>query len=85
MLEIKGKFPSSDMIQKLASALSIDPTELFCKEIDPEISLRNAQKAVLEDIGEAVSQIIVGFFAEKARKLAEESGEKADSEDFKGK
>jgi transcriptional regulator with XRE-family HTH domain len=85
MLEIKGKFPSSDMIQKLASALSIDPTELFSKEIDPEISLRNAQKAVLEDIGEAVSQIIVGFFAEKARKLAEESGEKADSEDFKGK
>jgi transcriptional regulator with XRE-family HTH domain len=85
MLEIKGKFPSSDMIQKLASALSIDPTELFCKEIDPEISLKNAQKAAIEDIGEAVNRIIVDFFAEKVRKLDKETREMGDSGVTQGK
>jgi transcriptional regulator with XRE-family HTH domain len=85
MLEIKGKFPSSDMIQKLASALSIDPTELFCKEIDPETSLRNAQKAVIEDIGEAVNQMIADFFTEKVRKLDKETGEMGDSGVTQGK
>jgi transcriptional regulator with XRE-family HTH domain len=74
MLEIKGKFPSSDMIQKLASALSIDPTELFCKEIDPETSLKNAHKAAFEDVGEAVGQFIADYIAEKIRKLDKESG-----------
>jgi transcriptional regulator with XRE-family HTH domain len=82
MLEIKGKFPSSDMIQKLASALSIDPTELFCKEIDPETSLKNAQKAAIEDIGEAVSQFIADYIAEKVRKLDEETRETGDSGEF---
>jgi transcriptional regulator with XRE-family HTH domain len=75
MLETKGKFPSSEMIQNLASALSIDPTELFNKEIDPVTSMKNAQKAVLGDIGEAVNQTIADFFAEKIRKLDEETGE----------
>jgi len=28
-LEIKGKFPSSEMVNKLVNALRIDPTELF--------------------------------------------------------
>ena len=68
-LEIKGKFPSSEMVHKLAAALGIDPTELFHKEIDPETTIRNAQKAVIEDIGEAVNQLVTDFFTEKKRKL----------------
>jgi transcriptional regulator with XRE-family HTH domain len=85
MLEIKGKFPSSDMIQKLASALSIDPTELFSKEIDPETSLKNAHKAAFEDVGDAVGQFIADYIAGKVRKLDEETGEMGDSGDFEGK
>ncbi|MDR2070864.1 MAG: helix-turn-helix domain-containing protein [Treponema sp.] len=42
MLEIKGKFPSSEIIHKLATALCIVPTELFFKEIDPEITMKNS-------------------------------------------
>jgi len=68
-LEIKGKFPSSEMVHKLAAALGIDPTELFYKEINPEITIRNSQKAVIEDIGEEVNQLVADFFSEKKRKL----------------
>jgi len=68
-MEIMGKFPSSEMVHKLASALGIDPTELFYKEADPETIIRNSQKAVLEDLSEAVNQVVSDFFAEKIRKL----------------
>jgi len=73
MLEIKGKFPSSSMVHKLAAALGIDPTELFYKEIDPETVLKNSQKAIIEDISEEVNRLVSNFFTEKARKLNEDS------------
>ena len=78
MLEIKGKFPSSEMIHKLAAALKIDPTELFHREIDPETTINNAKMAVIEDIGEAVSQLVTDFFTEKVKMLDEETVEKDD-------
>ena len=71
MLETKKKFPSSDMIHKLSEALSIDPTELFLKEISPETLLRNSQKAAFEDVGEAMSQYLSEYVAGKIKKLDE--------------
>jgi transcriptional regulator with XRE-family HTH domain len=65
LLEVKSKFPSSEMIQKLAAALCIDPTELFFKEIPPETAIQNSQKAILEDMSEAVYQVLADFFAKK--------------------
>jgi transcriptional regulator with XRE-family HTH domain len=79
MLEIQGKFPSSEMVQKLANALSIDPTELFLKEIEPATALLNIRKAITEDIGEAVNQLITDFFADQVKKLDAKTGEKADT------
>jgi len=73
MLEIKGKFPSSEMIHKLAAALGIDPTELFSLEIDPETIIKNYQKAVIEDIGEEVNKLVADFFTEKVQKLDEKN------------
>jgi transcriptional regulator with XRE-family HTH domain len=75
MLETKVKFPSSEMIQKLASALVIDPTELFSKGIDPAETIKNSQKAAFMDVGEAMSRFIADFVAEKMRELDEEIGE----------
>jgi transcriptional regulator with XRE-family HTH domain len=76
-LETKGKFPSLEMVHKLAKALGIDPTELFYKEIDPVTAMKNSQKAAVEDLGESVVRLIKGFFDEKARELDGETGEKA--------
>jgi transcriptional regulator with XRE-family HTH domain len=70
MLEIKGKFPSSEMIHKLAAALCIDPTELFFKEIDPQTRMKNSQRAAIEDVSEGVSQILSAFFAKKISQYA---------------
>jgi hypothetical protein len=78
MLEIQGKFPSSEMVQKLANALSIDPTELFLKETDPATALKNAHKATIEGIGEAVNQLIKDFFADQVKNLNEKPEEKAE-------
>jgi len=73
MLETRKKFPSATMIQKLSSALNIDPTELFLKEISPETLLRNSQKAAFEDVGEAVSHFLSEYVAGKIRKLDEKN------------
>jgi transcriptional regulator with XRE-family HTH domain len=69
MLETMNKFPSSEMIQKLAAALVIDPTELFFREIDPETALKNAQKAAFQEVGEAVGHFLEGFIDKKVRDL----------------
>jgi len=76
MIETKIKFPSSDMLQKLALALAIDPAELFYKEIDPETMRKNAQKAVIKDFGEAFCIMINDFINEKVREIDEETEEK---------
>jgi transcriptional regulator with XRE-family HTH domain len=67
MLENAVKFPSSEMIQKLALALGIDPTDLFSKEIDPLSTMKNYQKAAYEDIYELLGRLI----NEKIQELGE--------------
>jgi hypothetical protein len=57
------------MVHKLAASLNIDPTELFSKEVSPEIILKNSQKAAFENVGEAMSKFISDFISEKIRKL----------------
>jgi transcriptional regulator with XRE-family HTH domain len=58
LLENTVKFPSSNMIQKLACALGIDPTDLFSKVIDPISTMKQYQKAALEDINVYLYQLI---------------------------
>ena len=72
MIEIKNKFPSPSMIEKLAKALSIDPAELFYREIDPETVRKNAEKALIEDLGETFCTMISDFVTEKVKKLDDE-------------
>jgi len=67
MLENTVKFPSSEMIQKLAYALGIDPTDLFSKGIDPISTMKNYQKAALED----VSVLLARLINEKIQQLEE--------------
>jgi len=75
MIETKIKFPSSAMIEKLAKALKIDPAELFYREIDPIAMRKNAEKAVIEDFGEAVCTMINELIEKKLNKLDDEPTE----------
>ena len=65
MLENSVKFPSSEMLQRLAYALDIDPTDLFLKEVDPISTMKKYQKAALEDIQVLLDRLI----EEKIRQL----------------
>ena len=68
-LETRGKFPSSEMVHKLAAALEIDPTELFFKDLYPEAIMRNAKKIVLADIREEAGRLVSRFFDDKMRDI----------------
>ena len=67
-LENTLKFPSSAMIEKLASALGIDPTDLFSRENNPMVAMKIYRKAALEDISGLLESII----NDKIQKLDEE-------------
>jgi transcriptional regulator with XRE-family HTH domain len=69
LLEIKRKFPSPEMMKRLASALGIDTTELFHKELSSKEAIKTYRKAALEDIQGAISQV----FEEKLKDLDRDS------------
>jgi transcriptional regulator with XRE-family HTH domain len=71
LLETRAKFPSSEMIHKLASALGIDPTELFYKEIKPSTALIHAKKCAFEDVGDALKKYLSAYIAENIKDLNE--------------
>jgi len=72
MIETKIKYPSSSMVQRLAIAFDIDPSELFQKDIDPQTTMKNAKKAVLEDLSEEICSIINNLVAEKVKSISED-------------
>jgi hypothetical protein len=53
MLEVGGKFHSSEMVQKLADALESTQRDSFFKEIDSETLAKNAEKTALKRKGPA--------------------------------
>ena len=72
LLETKNKFPSSKIVHKLASALGVDPTELFYKEIKPSTALTNAKKSAFEDVGDGMSKYLSSYIAKNIKKLTED-------------
>jgi len=58
LLEIKRKFPSPEMMERLAFALGIDTTELFHKELTSIDAIKTYRKAAIEDIQGKISQVI---------------------------
>jgi hypothetical protein len=69
-------FSSSEMIQKLAFTLKIDPAELFTKEINSLTRVKNSQKTALENVGMAVNRILTRFIADEIQKIDTGNGEK---------
>jgi transcriptional regulator with XRE-family HTH domain len=58
MIELARKFPSPEMLERIASALEIDPPELFSIQI-AEARIRKFKKTVLTDIEKAVSGAVM--------------------------
>jgi len=64
MIELERKTPSLYMLERIAEALQIDPSELFSVKVVPVVSLKNLQKTVLQDIEKAVSNVITDRLSE---------------------
>jgi transcriptional regulator with XRE-family HTH domain len=68
MIELSRKFPSPEMLERIASALEIDPPELFSMQI-AEAQIRKFKKTVLTDIEKAVSGAVMQVIERNLEKL----------------
>jgi transcriptional regulator with XRE-family HTH domain len=58
MLETQTKYPSPEMLERIAAALDIDTTDLFRKDIDPGETVKSLRKAILIDVGGVMGNFI---------------------------
>jgi transcriptional regulator with XRE-family HTH domain len=65
MIETKNKFPSPEMLERIAAALGIDTIELFSRDSKLPETLKNYRKAALKDIKGLMGQ----FIDEKLKEL----------------
>ena len=68
MIELTRKFPTPEMLERIAAALEIDPPELFSIQI-AEARIRKFQKTVLTDIEKAVSSAVMQVIERNLEKL----------------
>jgi transcriptional regulator with XRE-family HTH domain len=54
-IEQKNKFPSPEMLERLAVALEIDSPQLFSMESFSNEAIKRFQEGVISDLGNAVS------------------------------
>lgn len=59
-IEIAKKFPSIEMIEKIAHALEVRPFQLFQDESDSIAGSLQKKRALVEKIQKSVEEIIMG-------------------------
>ena len=60
-IELEKSFPSDDVLERIANALKIDPTELFSKNGRSIEEIRTFQKSIFEEIDKAIKTQISKF------------------------
>jgi transcriptional regulator with XRE-family HTH domain len=55
MLELARKFPSGEMLERLANALDIEPHQLFNVAATPEEALERLHQSIVADIRQEIS------------------------------
>ena len=69
MIETKNKFPSPEMLERIAAALGVDTLAMFSNEIDlPEI-MKTYRKAAIEDVKTLVKDFLDNRLQEMDRKF----------------
>ena len=54
MIEIARKFPTADILDRLAAALGINPNELFSVAVSPERAMEQLQQVILDNVNNAI-------------------------------
>ena len=65
MIETSRKFPTPEVLTRLAKALGIPPHELFAVPASPENALERLHKEVVIDIKQVVSEAVEKAIAEQ--------------------
>jgi transcriptional regulator with XRE-family HTH domain len=55
MIELEKKFPSDEVLERIAGALNIDPTELFTKNCYPVEEIRILHKSILDGFAKVIN------------------------------
>jgi len=58
MIEIARRFPSADVLDRLAVALDISPNELFTVAVLPDDAMKQLQQAILENVSQAIESTL---------------------------
>jgi transcriptional regulator with XRE-family HTH domain len=58
MIEIARKFPTADVLERLAVALGINSNELFSVAVSPERAIEELRQAAVKNIEQAVVEAI---------------------------
>jgi transcriptional regulator with XRE-family HTH domain len=53
-IETSRKFPTPDVLERLAAALGINPHELFSVAVSPEKAMEQLQQAILDNMDQAM-------------------------------
>jgi transcriptional regulator with XRE-family HTH domain len=69
MIELKRKYPSPEMLERIAAALEIDAPELFSMSPSPAETLRQLHEVVLKDIEQAVGEAVEQTVKETVKKV----------------
>jgi transcriptional regulator with XRE-family HTH domain len=69
MIELEKKFPSPEMLERLAAALEIDPPELFSMPPSPAGSLRKFHEAVGAAVEQVTKEAVQKVIAEHLKEL----------------
>jgi transcriptional regulator with XRE-family HTH domain len=65
MLELARKFPSGEMLERLAAALNIEPHQLVEVSAGPEEALERLHHSIVADIKQVVREAIKESFIEE--------------------
>jgi transcriptional regulator with XRE-family HTH domain len=58
MIEIARKFPTADVLERLAAALGINPNELFSVAVSPERAMGQLQQLILGNLDQAIERAL---------------------------
>jgi len=67
MIEIGRNFPTSDVLERLAEALSINPNELFSVAVSPERAIEGLQQAVLNNLDQSIEHALDKAFEKRCK------------------
>jgi len=58
MIEQKRKFPTPEILDRIATALEVETSELFTTSVSPVAELKKLHKEILTDLDRAISDAV---------------------------